>query len=104
MTLRNRFRYITLPMLDLNFVRENLPVIEEKLAQRGLNAAEVLGEFRALDTTRRQHIQELETLQAQRNRTSEEIARVKKQKQDATALISETKDLRERIQALEGHT
>ena len=88
-------------MLDLNFVRDHLPEVEEKLAQRGMNAAEVLGEFRQLDGVRRQHITELETLQAQRNRASEEIARLKKAKQDANVQIAKTKELREKIQELE---
>ncbi|HEX6907424.1 MAG TPA: serine--tRNA ligase, partial [Terriglobales bacterium] len=80
----------------------HLPQVEEKLAQRGMKAAEVLGQFRELDGVRRQHITELESLQARRNRASEEIARLKKDKQDASAQIAETKELREKIQALEG--
>jgi seryl-tRNA synthetase len=87
-------------MLDLNFVRENLPLLEEKLAQRGMPAT-ALAEFRELDTERRHGITDLETLQAKRNRTSEEVARLKKNKQDASALIAETKELREKIQKLE---
>src|SRR5689334_21529970 len=89
-------------MLDLNFVRDHLPQVEEMLARRGMNAAEVLGEFRQLDGMRRQHITELESLQARRNKASDEIARLKKAKQDAAALIAETKELREKIQGLEG--
>src|SRR6185312_9401716 len=89
-------------MLDLNFVRDHLPLVEEKLAQRGMNPAEVVGQFRELDGVRRQHIRELETLQARRNRASEEIARLKKAKQEASTQIAETKELREKIQALEG--
>jgi len=88
-------------MLDLNFVRDHLPQVEEMLARRGMNAAEVLGEFRQLDGMRRQHITELESLQARRNKASDEIARLKKAKQDATAQIAETKELREKIQGLE---
>ena len=89
-------------MLDLNFVRDHLPQVEEMLARRGMNAAEALGEFRQLDGVRRQHITELERLQARRNKASDEIARLKKAKQDAAALIAETKELREKIQGLEG--
>ena len=88
-------------MLDLNFVRDHLPQVEEMLARRGMNAAEVLGEFRQLDGVRRQHITELESLQARRNKASDEIALLKKAKQDATAQIAETKELREKIQGLE---
>ena len=43
-------------MLDLNFVRDNLALVEEKLRQRGMNPAEVLKDFRAIDGERRQAI------------------------------------------------
>jgi len=85
-------------MLDLNFVRDNLALVEEKLSQRGMNPAEVLKDFRSFDAERRQAITQTETLQARRNRASEEIARLKKNKEDASALIKETQDLRGQIQ------
>ena len=88
-------------MLDLNFVRENLALVAEKLRQRGMNPAEVLKDFGAIDTERRQAITQNETLQARRNRASEEIAKLKKSGQDASALIQETKELREQIQTSE---
>jgi seryl-tRNA synthetase len=88
-------------MLDLNFVRDHLPQVEEKLRQRGTNAAEVLKDFAAIDAERRQAITAAETLQAQRNRASEEIAKLKKSGQDASAQINETKELREQIQQAE---
>src|SRR5580658_3230977 len=84
-------------MLDLNFVRDNLALMEEKLRQRGMNPAEVLKDFVAVDAERRQAITAAETLQARRNRASEEIAKLKKSGQDASAQINETKDLREQI-------
>lgn len=88
-------------MLDLNFVRDNLALVEEKLRQRGMNPAEVLKDFRAIDAERRRAITETETYQAQRNQATEKIAKLKKSGQDATALIQETKELRERIQQCE---
>ena len=88
-------------MLDLNFVRDNLPLVEEKLRQRGMDPAAVLKDFWEVDVRRRQAITEAETLKAQRNRASEEIAKLKKAGQDATAQINETKDLREQIQERE---
>jgi len=88
-------------MLDLNFVRENLPLVEEKLRQRGMDPAAVLRDFREVDTQRRQAITESETSKAQRNKASEEIAKLKKGGQDASAEMAQTKDLREKIQALE---
>jgi seryl-tRNA synthetase len=88
-------------MLDLNFVRENLPLVEEKLRQRGMDPAAVLKDFREVDTQRRQAITEAETSKAQRNKASEEIAKLKKAGQDATAAMAQTKELRERITELE---
>jgi seryl-tRNA synthetase len=88
-------------MLDLNFVRDNLPLVEEKLRQRGMNPAVVLKDFGEVNAQRRQAIAAAETLKAHRNRASEDVAKLKKTGQDASALISETKDMREQIQELE---
>ena len=88
-------------MLDLNFVRNNLPVVEEKLRQRGMDPAEVLKDFKSLDAERREAITAAETMKAQRNRASEEIAKLKKAGQDASAQMAESKELREKIQESE---
>jgi seryl-tRNA synthetase len=88
-------------MLDLSFVRDNLPLVEEKLRQRGIDPAAVLKDFRGVDTERRQAITEAENSKAQRNKASEEIAKLKKSGQDASAAVAQTKVLREKIQALE---
>jgi seryl-tRNA synthetase len=85
-------------MLDLAFVRDNLPLIEQAMRQRGLDPSEIIGRFGELDARRRKAITEAENLKAKRNRASEKIAQLKKNKQDATALIEETKNLREQIQ------
>ena len=88
-------------MLDLSFVRENLPKVEEMLRQRGADPAVVLKDFRELDSERRQAITEAETRKAQRNKASEEIAKLKRAGQDASAAMAQTKELREQIQTLE---
>ena len=87
-------------MLDLGFVRDNLPLVEEKLRQRGMKPAEVLKNFAQVEAQRRQAITSAETMKAQRNRASEEIAKLKKSGQDASALIDETKKLREHVEEL----
>jgi seryl-tRNA synthetase len=53
--------------------------------------------FRAFDKERRELITENEKRKAQRNKASEEIARLKKAKQNADALITEMKQLSELI-------
>ncbi|HWY02612.1 MAG TPA: serine--tRNA ligase, partial [Candidatus Acidoferrum sp.] len=84
-------------MLELNFVRENLPRVEEMLRRRGTDPSAVLKDFAEVDTRRRAAITEAETLKARRNKASEDIAKLKKAGQDAATAIAETKELREEI-------
>ncbi|HEX3435233.1 MAG TPA: serine--tRNA ligase [Pseudacidobacterium sp.] len=91
-------------MLDLAFVRANLPLVEEKLRARGQNPAELLGDFHSIDTKRRERITEVEQLKAQRNKLSDEVARLKKSGQDATAVMDETRSLKQKIDTLEAAT
>ena len=84
-------------MLDLSFVRENLPLLQEKVRQRGLDPAEVLGDFAALDAQRREHITRMERLRAAQKKASEEIGRLKKQGQDASAQQEDMRGVREQI-------
>jgi seryl-tRNA synthetase len=88
-------------MLDLHFVRANLELVEEKLRGRGLDPATLLGDFRALDLERRTRITQAETLQAQRNKLSQEVARRRKAGEDATALMDQTRELKQKTEELE---
>jgi seryl-tRNA synthetase len=88
-------------MLDLQFVRANLALVEEKLRARGQDPAALLGNFSALDAERRQRITEAETLKARRNTLSEEVGRKKRAKEDATALMEETRQLKEKLEELD---
>jgi seryl-tRNA synthetase len=88
-------------MLDLNFVRGNLPLIERKLRDRGMNPEEVLRDFSAVDARRREHITNMERLRATQNKASEEIARLKREQQDASAQMAEMRRVREQVAELE---
>ena len=66
-----------------------------------MNSEAILGDFYVIDLDRRSAITKVETLKAQRNKATEEIAKLKKDKQDASALINQTKELRERISEAE---
>ncbi len=70
------FRYSAEPMLDLGYVREHLDVIEKMARDRGVTLD--LAAFRELDAERRQIITSIERLKAERNKASEEIARLGK--------------------------
>jgi seryl-tRNA synthetase len=88
-------------MLDLNFVRDNIPRIEQMLRNRGMNPDAVLKDFRTVDAQRRQAIQSAETVRAERNRLSSEIPKMQKAGQDVGQLIADAKDMRVQIQELE---
>jgi seryl-tRNA synthetase len=88
-------------MLDLGFVRTNLELVEKKLRERGQDPAALVGDFRELDQRRRDRITETEQLKAQRNKLAEEVARLKKSGQDATAVMEETRALKARTDELE---
>ncbi len=76
-------------MLDLKFVRENIGVVEEALRKRRSGLS--LDGFRDLDGKRRTMLGAVETLRAERNAASEEIGRLRREKQDATALMERMK-------------
>jgi seryl-tRNA synthetase len=88
-------------MLDLGFVRGNLEVVEAKLRARGADPAALLGDFRALDQSRRQAITQSEQLKARRNELSQQVGALKKAGQDATAVMEETRALKEKLDELD---
>src|SRR5262249_52635719 len=88
-------------MLELTFVRDHLPQVEETLRSRGMDPAAVLKDFREVDAQRRQAINSAERLRAERNRLSALIPGMKKTGQDPVEIITQTKDMRVQIQELE---
>jgi seryl-tRNA synthetase len=88
-------------MIDLAFVRANLPLVEEKLRSRGMDPATALGDFATIDRERRDAITQLETLKAQRNKLTEEIAKLRRAGEDATAQTEQTRTLKSEVDQLE---
>ena len=86
-------------MLDLGFVRNNLELVERKLAER--KASSQLGRFREVDQNRRHLLTEVEGLKNKRNKASEEIARLKREKQSAESQIQEMKIVSDQIKLLD---
>ena len=82
-------------MHDLNYFRDHLDEFAEMAKRR--NTTLDLDAFRALDKERRELITANEQRKAQRNKASDEIARLKKEKQSADGLIAEMKQLSEQI-------
>jgi seryl-tRNA synthetase len=86
-------------MLDIKFVRKNTTFVQEALEKRG-SALRVQG-FLDLDAKRRALILETETLKAERNSASAEIAKAKRAGEDASGLIARMSEVAERIKALD---
>jgi seryl-tRNA synthetase len=87
-------------MLDMTWVRDNLATLAEAVRNRGVTID--LDEFRRLDQERRAALREVELLKARRNTASEEIARLKKARQDADAIIREMRSVGDQIKELDG--
>ncbi len=88
-------------MLDLNFVRNNLDLVEQKLRARGADPTALLGDFREVDQTRRAAITRSETIAAERNRLTAEIQSARKSGQDATAGTEQVRALKSEAESLE---
>src|SRR5450432_4044120 len=88
-------RYAFTTMHDLNYFRDHLDLFAEMAKKR--NTTLDLDAFRALDKERRELITANEQRKAQRNKASDEIARLKKGKQSADALIAEMKQVSDAI-------
>ena len=86
-------------MLDLKFVRTNVDLITDTLKNRGYELD--LSKLQHLDKQRRSILVKLEDLRYHRNKVSDQIAAIKKEKKDALSLISEMKAVSKEIKEME---
>ncbi len=86
-------------MLDLKFVRDHLAEVEEALRKRRSDLS--LSGFEELDNARREALVAVEALRAERNAASEEIGRMRRQKQDVSSRMERMKEVSARIKELE---
>ena len=77
-------------MLDIKRIRTDFDAVAEKLATRGVDAA-VLNEMKEIDAKRRDILVKVETLKAERNTVSAEIAQAKRNKENADDKIAACK-------------
>ena len=86
-------------MLDLRFVCDNIDLVKEKLAKR--NSKVDVTEVAALAEKRRGLIKKVESLKAEKNKVSAEIANMKRQKLDCEDLIVKMRSQGDEIKALD---
>lgn len=85
-------------MLDIKVIRENSTWVKNKLAARGVTAAEI-DDLLKLDEQRRALLTQTEDLKAQRNRTSKAIATAKQDHQDVSDQVQAMKEVGQQIAA-----
>ncbi|WP_248929342.1 serine--tRNA ligase [Paenibacillus hamazuiensis] len=87
-------------MLDVKILRNDFDRVREAMQHRGKTLDDI-ERFVSLDIKRRELLQEVEQLKNKRNVVSQEVAALKKAKQDADALIEEMKGVGDRIKQLD---
>lgn len=87
-------------MLDLRFVRENLEAVQQNLDNRHTTGD--LENFVKLYDLRKDLIQEVEQLKAQRNSVTAEISALKRNKENADDKIAEMQKVGDKIAELDG--
>src|SRR6478752_1477625 len=88
-------------MLDANFVRDNLEAVNAAMTNRGKDVTAELQTFATAEANRRRLIQESEGLKREQNATGEQVARAKKQGEDASHLFEASKQRGQKIKQLD---
>ena len=87
-------------MLDIRFVRANFEEVKAKLAKRGEDIS-VLDDFEGLDVKRRELIAQAEKLKAERNEASQNIATMKRAKENADEAIAKMREVGDQIKVMD---
>jgi seryl-tRNA synthetase len=88
-------------MIDPAYVRDRLDDVRKGLTNRGVDADAELEQLATLENRRRRLIPELEGLKRDQNAAGDEIARAKRQGQDASNLFAANKARAQQIRQLE---
>lgn len=87
-------------MLDIRLLREQPDLVKTRLGLRGSSLDATVDEVLACDAGRRAAETRLQTLQADRNKLSKEIGRLRSQKQDSSAIEAQVKSQAAEMQTL----
>ena len=87
-------------MLDVRYVRDNFETVKAKLAKRGEDISE-FDQFETLDQKRRELIAKTEELKSERNKVSEQISTMKRNKENADEAIARMRQVGDEIKALD---
>ncbi|EGG31691.1 MULTISPECIES: serine--tRNA ligase [Paenibacillus] len=87
-------------MLDVKILRSEYSRVEEALKNRG-KSLDLIADFPKLDARRRELLQESESLKNRRNTVSAEVAKLKKNRENADELILEMRQVSDQIKAMD---
>jgi seryl-tRNA synthetase len=88
-------------MLDPNFVRDNIEVVRNGLANRGLEVTGELQQLATYESQRRRLIPAIEGLKREQNTAGDQVARAKRQGQDVKHVYEESKVRNQKIKQME---
>lgn len=87
-------------MLDIKKIRQDPEEVKQSLAKRDSSLCDLIDKIIELDKEHREILQELESLQAERNRLSKLVGQKKSSGEDAETEIAELNKIKESIKAL----
>ncbi len=80
-------------MLDIRYIKEKPDEVIARLAKKGKDAKEEIGQILELDVKRRDLIRATEDIKAEQNRTNKLIPQYKKEGKDVSAIFAQMKEL-----------
>ena len=88
-------------MLDPKFVGDNIEAVQTAMANRGLSVTTELQQLATAEAHRRRLIPQIEGLKREQNSSGDQVARAKRQGQDASHLFQASKERAGKIKQLE---
>ncbi|HEX6163834.1 MAG TPA: serine--tRNA ligase [Vicinamibacterales bacterium] len=88
-------------MLDPKFVGDNIEAVQTAMANRGLSVTAELQQLATAEAHRRRLIPQIEGLKREQNSSGDQVARAKRQGQDASHLFQASKERAGKIKQLE---
>jgi seryl-tRNA synthetase len=88
-------------MLDPALVRDHVEIVRQALANRGIDAAAELDQLATLESHRRRLIPQVEGLKREQNAAANEVARAKRQGEDARPIVEANKARAQKIKQVE---
>ena len=88
-------------MLDMKRIRQNPELVKQAMKNRNKNMDELIDRMLAIDSDRRELMQQADELKAEQNKASREIPALKKEGKDTAAIMERMKQISDTIKELD---